>query len=132
MLLMLIAILFVMISRESQRVATPKVDLCELNHVFVVTQAKDLSQAFSQVILWRWYSQWPTNTGYRVAEYCVTEDGVNIIWKQGKRRVVWRDRSGQQYEAICTSFRETATTYDPEMLERQEWPLGSRVPYFTK
>jgi hypothetical protein len=84
------------------------------------------------VILWRWYSQWPTKTGYRVAEYFMTSDDVMILWKRGRRHVVFRDRSGVCYEVRCVTFYETTTRYDPEMLDRQAWPIGSRSPYFTK
>ena len=120
--------LVVMAAGAPLRVAAPEVDLCELNHVLHVTG----DPAFSQVILWRWYSQWPMKTGYRVTEYFMTSSDVMILWKHGRRHVVFRDRSGVCYEIRCKTFRETITGYDPEMLDRQAWPIGSRTPYFSK
>lgn len=124
--MILLAMFAVMTSGNPLRVATPVVDRCELNHVTY----ENSETSFSQVILWRWYSHWPIESGFLVAEYFMIDGDVRIIWKNGRKHVVWRDRSGICYEVMCSTFSETSTCFDPEMLDRQKWPVERRTPYF--
>ena len=118
------AIFFIATISTPLRVAD--VDVCELNHKI----DSDGQPQFDQVILWRWVPQWPKSATHHVSEYFMIDSDVRVDWKLGKRRVTWRDKSGQCYEVNCTTFRETTTRHDPEVADREPWPVEIRRPYF--
>lgn len=103
------------------------VDVLELNHVL---NEKD-EVRFTQVILWRWTPAFP-DSRHVVSEWFAIEEPNHLLYDrwQGYPRLTWRDRRGKVYVATSRTFKETYTRHDPEMADREVFPVGCRRPYF--
>jgi hypothetical protein len=102
------------------------VDLIEINHVY-----NDLGQpVFDQLIFWEWCSaaaRWQVRA-WRMAKGAGIDRAVPLPerdWQRGGYVLLWRD--GDRLRIVrAAAVRETWTQYDPEMVEREVWPVDRR------
>ena len=94
---------------------TPKsawCDVIEINHV-----VRGEKVCLDQVIYWRFESDGKLHA---IAWRSVPED-----YLVQRVRGVWIDRTDER-RVYARSFRERWTDYDPEMMDRSEWPVERR------
>lgn len=114
MLLIIASVLFGNSAGRAERIET--VDVIEINHAY-----SGESLTFTQVIYWRWEKD---NRLHAVAWRRVeAEYRVNRV--QGIYRDEWT-RDGVRYKVRSKGFRERWSDYDPELLDRKEWPVSRR------
>ena len=96
-----------------------RVDILERNHVY----DRSGRHQFSQFIGWRWHDDresfhvqwWRMDRNVQV-QPCLVRPGCVAVFHDGQvlRRVV------------AESYRESWTTYDPEIRDRKCWPVAER------
>lgn len=92
--------------------AVPCVDVVEWNRT---------ESGIEQIILWRF-----AEDGEQVAQWMHAKD-VECIGNV----VTWRSRPPEKlYVARCKIYRSSVTPEDPEVEDRKEHPVDSRIPYF--
>jgi hypothetical protein len=102
------------------------VDLIEINHVY-----NDLGQpVFDQLIFWEWCqrsARWQVRA-WRMAKGAGIDRAVPLPerdWQRGGYVLLWRDWDRLRI-VRAAAVRETWTQYDPEMVEREVWPVDRR------
>ena len=104
-----------------EHVAQDRVDLVEVNH-FYDEQGK---LVFDQIIFYDWSE---ADGRYNVRAWRLLKSNAQVPyrnWRQGDFVAVWHD--GDILRKVqATSFRESWTQYDPELVEREYLPKERR------
>ena len=104
-----------------EHVALDRVDLVEVNH-FYDEQGK---LVFDQIIFYDWSE---ADGRYNVRAWRLLKSNAQVPyrnWRQGDFVAVWHD--GDILRKVqATSFRESWTQYDPELIEREYLPKDRR------
>lgn len=104
-----------------EHVAHDTVDLVEVNH-FYDEQGK---LVFDQVIFYDWSE---AHGRYNVRAWRLLKSNAQVPyrnWRRGDFVAVWHDGDILR-EVRATSFRESWTQYDPELVEREFLPKDRR------
>ena len=120
MLLIIASVLCVSSTGRVEQIET--VDVIEVNHVIC-----DGTETFTQMIYWRWKRDNRLHAeAWRRVE---TDHRVNRV--RGTYTDTWT-RDGKIYKVRSRGFRERWSDYDPELLDRKEWPECRRVWFQTR
>ena len=125
---MVIAAVFFVLTVSPPNLVEKRVEIGELNHI--VGDSGEVR--FSQFIIWRWYSRYPSYSGHHVAEWHKADNDMRFTHVRGEVSVTWRGSGGKACRAVCRSFKETWTFHDPEVADQKVWPTSARRPYFGK
>ncbi len=105
----------------AEDVACDRVDLAEVNHFY----DEHGKRVFDQVIFYDWS---PAMSRYQVRAWRLLKSPGQYPtknWERGDWSAVWHDGEVLR-EVRATSFRETWTQYDPELIERDYLPKEKR------
>ena len=115
MLLIIASVLCGSSAGKVERVET--VDVIEINHVVA-----EGVLVFTQVIYWRWEADNRLHAAaWRRVEAKHRVNRVNGIYTD-----TWT-HEGKLYKVRSRGFRERWSDFDPELLDRKEWPECRRV-----
>lgn len=97
-------------------------DMLEINHAY----NEDAQPIFTQVIGWDWKHNRHVVAAYRVVQGEISGERLGSDW-----RVVWCD-NGVLRDARSPRFIETWTQCDPELIDRDTWPMENRRDFRSK
>lgn len=103
-----------------------QVDRVELNHL--VTQTGDVS--LTQIILWESLCHEGKHGSHAQEWRSVDPEQVSI--SRGYPSIVRFVHSGKRYAIATYVIRETHTTRDPELADRDVFPVAKRIPYLPE
>lgn len=111
-------------------IVTDRVDLVEVNH-FHDGQAKLL---FSQLLFWQWHER---DGKFHIVDWrLVKSEAMEPRRDYARRRYVATIPAGQFSDRTCEvwadDYRETWTQVDPELIDRESWPIEKRRKLTTK
>ncbi|HEX5102705.1 MAG TPA: hypothetical protein VFV87_02780 [Pirellulaceae bacterium] len=102
-------------------VTTDTADVIELNHFY----DGDGRPVFDQVIFWQWHER---EGAYHVLAWRLWKTPAQSPWRdwlRGGYAMAWFD--GERLRVVrATSFTETWTQHDPELDDRQYFPVNLR------
>ena len=106
--------------RMTEQVET--VDVLEINHVVA-----DGVLVFTQVIYWRWEA----DNRLHASAWRRVEAEHRVNRRGGIYTDTWT-RDGKIYKVRSRGFRERWSDFDPELMDRKEWPECRRVWFQTR
>ena len=106
--------------RMTEQVET--VDVLEINHVVA-----EGVLVFTQVIYWRWEA----DNRLHAAAWRRVEAEHRVDRRGGIYTDTWT-RDGKIYKVRSRGFRERWSDFDPELMDRKEWPECRRVWFQTR
>lgn len=116
------ALLVLSVLLPGDRVLSDRVSVIEINHVQCLWTGKE---TLCQVIYWRWW----TDDQHHVAEWRTLASCPHARFRRdGRGWVETRDDGPVRREIRADSLRETWTTHDPEVADRELLPPGNRLP----
>lgn len=120
-------IAFILALAVSQPLPKPiKVDAVELNHF----HDKRGEHVFSQFVFKRW-GNWTDGKRYHVSEWLLLKNKYAHI-KRGNRHTILYFHDGQEVLVETPVYRETWTTFDPELQDKNLLPEDRRQPYLSE
>lgn len=122
----LVVLLATVGANPTENVVQESVDLIEVNHFY----DEHGRQVFDQAIFYEWC---PIQCRYNVRAWRLYKSASQMPqrnWRTGGYDVMWHD--GHVFRKVhASTFRETWTQYDPELIEREYLPKDLRSDLYS-